>query len=70
MLVPTATNRSIVQVLNTATLQALQTRETRNMFLSDGSEPVGNTPEEFRCFLVAEVDRWGKVVRAAGIKPE
>ena len=49
---------------------ALQTKETRDKFLSDGSEPVGSTPEEFRRFLVAEVDRWGKLVKTAGIKPE
>ena len=70
LLAPAATSQAVVQQLNAATLKALQTRETRDRFLSDGSEPAGSTPEEFRKFLVAEVDRWGKVVRAAGIKPE
>jgi tripartite-type tricarboxylate transporter receptor subunit TctC len=70
LLVPAATNRTVVQQLNAATLKALQTQETRDKFLTDGSEPVGSTSEEFRKYLVAEVERWGKVVRAAGIKPE
>ena len=70
LLAPAATNRPVVQQLNAATLKALQTKETRDKFLSDGSEPAGSTPEEFRTFLIAEVDRWGKVVKTAGIKPE
>jgi tripartite-type tricarboxylate transporter receptor subunit TctC len=31
---------------------------------------VGNTPEEFARFLRSETDKWGKVVRMAGIEPQ
>jgi len=31
---------------------------------------VGSTPDEFARFLRAETDKWGKVVRAAGIVPQ
>ena len=31
-------------------------------------ESRANTPEEFRAFVAAEIDKWGKVVREANIK--
>jgi tripartite-type tricarboxylate transporter receptor subunit TctC len=30
--------------------------------------PVGNTPEEYRTFVVEEVARWAKVIKDANIK--
>ena len=32
--------------------------------------PVGNAPEEFARFVQTEIERWGKVVRFSGAKPE
>ena len=31
-------------------------------------ETRANTPEEFRAFVAAEMEKWGKVVREANIK--
>jgi tripartite-type tricarboxylate transporter receptor subunit TctC len=31
-------------------------------------EPASSTPEEFRAFLAAEIAKWAKVVRAAGLR--
>jgi tripartite-type tricarboxylate transporter receptor subunit TctC len=35
-----------------------------------GSEPVGNTPAEFRRFVSAEIRKYAEMVRAANIQPE
>lgn len=35
-----------------------------------GSEPLSMRPAEFRKFIVNETEKWAKVIRAAGIKPE
>ena len=35
-----------------------------------GGEPMPGTPAEFGRLIVEETDKWGKVVRAAGLKPE
>lgn len=43
---------------------------TRKRFVSSGAEPVGNTPEEFAARIRADIEKWGRVVRTAGIKPE
>jgi tripartite-type tricarboxylate transporter receptor subunit TctC len=38
--------------------------------LSIGATPVGNTPEEFAQYINAEAQKWGEVVKAAGISIE
>jgi tripartite-type tricarboxylate transporter receptor subunit TctC len=35
-----------------------------------GIEYIGGTPEEARAFMKSEMDKWSKVVRSAGLKPE
>ncbi len=37
---------------------------------ADGADPVGSTPQEFATFIAKEAERWGKVVKTAGIKPD
>jgi tripartite-type tricarboxylate transporter receptor subunit TctC len=32
----------------------------------DGAEPVGNTPQETARYIVSEIDKWGKAVKASG----
>jgi tripartite-type tricarboxylate transporter receptor subunit TctC len=32
------------------------------------TDPVGNSPEEFAAFVRAELDKYGRVIKAAGIK--
>jgi len=39
-------------------------------FADLGSEPMVMTPAEFGEFVAAQTQKWGKVVKAAGIKPE
>ena len=39
-------------------------------FQLDGAEAVGSSPQEFAAFLQAEMQKWSKVIRDAGIKPE
>ena len=35
-----------------------------------GYEPVGTTPEDFAAQIKADMEKWGKVIRAANIKAE
>ena len=36
----------------------------------EGVETKGSTPQEFGRFIQTEIVKWGKVIKAAGIKPE
>jgi tripartite-type tricarboxylate transporter receptor subunit TctC len=42
----------------------------REKLAADGTDPVGNSPDEFARYIKAELTKWGKVARDAGIKPE
>jgi len=42
----------------------------RKRLSDEGAEPVGSTPEEYDKFTRAEIEKWIKVARGAGIQPE
>jgi tripartite-type tricarboxylate transporter receptor subunit TctC len=68
--VPGATPREIVRRLNADVIKVLQLPEMAKRMAEFGLTPIGNSPEEFEAIIRSEIDRWGKVVKAAGIKPE
>jgi tripartite-type tricarboxylate transporter receptor subunit TctC len=70
VLAPAGTPRPIIDRLHVEVAKALQQREVREKLSTDGAEAVGNTPEQFGAYIKAETDKWAKVVKAAGIKPE
>jgi len=35
----------------------------------EGADPVGNSPAEFAKHIQIEIDKWRKVIKAAGIQP-
>ncbi|KAF1050001.1 Bug family tripartite tricarboxylate transporter substrate binding protein [Xylophilus sp.] len=59
-----------VAVLQRALVKALRQPEIIQRLQQDGVEPVGNTPEEFRRFLVGDKRKWGNVIKSAGIRLE
>ncbi len=42
----------------------------RTWLLTQGAEPAPGTPEELTAFLKSDIEKWGKVIRAAGITAE
>jgi tripartite-type tricarboxylate transporter receptor subunit TctC len=60
----------IVQRLNTEMVKILNSAEIKERFGNVGVEVVASTPEYFSKYLKAEVDRWAKVVKDAGIKAD
>jgi len=70
LLAPAATPREIVRALHDATARAARSPELRQKLIEQGTEPVGNSPEEFSAMLKAEVVRWAEVVRSSGAKAE
>jgi tripartite-type tricarboxylate transporter receptor subunit TctC len=67
---PAKTPREIIGKLHGAMTTVLQSPAIKDKLAIDGADPVGNTPEEFARFLRSETDKWGKVVRMAGIEPQ
>lgn len=50
--------------------KVVRMRKIQERFAASGIETLLSTPEEFQAMLESETLRWGKVVKAAGIKPE
>ena len=42
----------------------------RTRFTETGSDVLPGTPEDYGKIIRAELDKWGKVIKAAGIKAE
>jgi tripartite-type tricarboxylate transporter receptor subunit TctC len=64
---PKGTPRPIVALLHEQMQKILAQAETRQRLLQLGFEPVGTTPEQLAAFVRSERDKWGRVIRAAGI---
>ncbi len=60
----------IVARLNAELLKALNSPDVRERIIADGSEPVGNSPEAFRQFMLADAAKWAKLVKESGAKME
>ena len=50
------------------TAQALKSPEVKDKLSTQGAILVGNSPEEFADYIRSEIDKWGKVAKAANIK--
>ena len=59
----------IVNKLNAEIAAILKQPDTRERIARDGADPVGNTPQQFGAFIQSEIEKWRKVIRAAGIEP-
>jgi len=70
LLAPAGTPREIVERLHAELRKALAAPEVRARFESAGIDPLGNTPEEFAAQIRADIEKWGRVVRAADIRAE
>jgi tripartite-type tricarboxylate transporter receptor subunit TctC len=62
------TPRPVVDRIHGAAMKVIAQPEVRKRLLNQGLEPLSTTPDEFSAYLKSEIEKWGKVVREAGIK--
>jgi tripartite-type tricarboxylate transporter receptor subunit TctC len=67
---PARTPRNLVWRLNAEINKALSSPSVSKAIAARGSTPIGGTPEQFTEHLRMEIEKWGKVIKAAGIKPQ
>ncbi len=65
---PAKLPKPIVTRLHDEIVKILHRQDVKDIIVGDGAEPVGNTPEEFRRFLDADVAKWAKLVKESGAK--
>jgi tripartite-type tricarboxylate transporter receptor subunit TctC len=68
--VPAGTPAPIVARLNELLQQGVRSSAAKAFFETAGSEPWTTTPDELAKFQAAETQKWGKVIKAAGIEAE
>jgi tripartite-type tricarboxylate transporter receptor subunit TctC len=69
ILAPAGTLKEIVNRLNREVVRVLQLPDLRERLLAEAFDVPLDTPEQFAAHIKADVPRWAKVVRDAGIKP-
>ena len=68
LVAPADTPAPIIAKLHSAAAEALHSPEVKDKLSSQGAIAVGNSAEEFQAYVKNEIDRWGKVIAATGIK--
>ena len=69
LVAPAGTPADIINRLNSEVVAALKSPDLNERLSREGADPVGNSPAEFARYIQSEIDKWRKVIRAAGIEP-
>jgi tripartite-type tricarboxylate transporter receptor subunit TctC len=67
---PAGIQKPALDVLSKELVRIMALGDVRAKFEADGFQPVGSTPDEFARFLAAEIAKWAKTIKAAGIQPQ
>ena len=68
LVAPIATPQAIIAKIHSAATQALHSAEVRDKLAAQGAIAVGNSAAEFSSYVKSEIERWGGVIAATGIK--
>lgn len=67
---PAGTAQDIITRIHRDAARVLKMSDIRARMAADGTELVGDTPEQVTVYLKAEIEKWGKAVKASGAGPE
>jgi len=68
MLVPSGTPKKIIERLHADSVKSLQFADVKSRLDATGLVPVGNSPDEFAPYILSEIEKWGKVVKALNLQ--
>ncbi len=70
MLVPAGTPQPVIDLLHREIVKIVQMPDVKERFAALGFDPIANTPAEFAAQMRAEITKWGRVIKDAGIRAE
>ncbi|GHU35391.1 MFS transporter [Betaproteobacteria bacterium] len=70
IMAPANTPKEIVNRLNKEINEILQTEEMRKRLTKIGATPGTGSPEDFRKYVISEIERYGIIIKSAGVKIE
>lgn len=68
MLVPAGTPKDIIERLHAASVKALQFDDVKARLTATGLVAVGGTPKELDDYTRSEIEKWGRIVKALGLR--
>jgi len=68
--VPAGTPVAVINRLQEEIAKVLRTKDVQDDAAQLGTQAGGEKPEEFAAYVRGEIEKWGKVVKDAGIKPQ
>ena len=68
LVAPAKTPRPVLDKLYAAATEALHSAEVKDKLAGEGVITVGNPSAEFHTYVESEIERWGKLIKATGIK--
>ncbi len=67
---PAGTPHPVIERLNREISRVLRAPDMNRRLVADGMDVIASTPDEFAALLKSETEKWAKVIKAAGIKPD
>src|SRR4029453_18925388 len=67
ILAPAGTPKTVLSRLSTEIVNAVNAQDVQKSFIGQGLDPVSSTADEFAALIRADLVRWAKVVKDAGI---
>jgi len=68
MLAPARTPDAIIRQLNAEVAKVMTRADIKEKLVAAGTDAMSTTPEEFAAIIQAEMAKWGKLIRDAGIR--
>jgi tripartite-type tricarboxylate transporter receptor subunit TctC len=68
LLVPAGTPREIITRLHGEAVKVMRLPDIRERLFKTGFTAIGSTPEEFGEYMRSEIEKWRKVIKAAGVR--
>ena len=70
LMVPARTPPEIISRLHAESVKALNRPDVKERFGATDLEPNGSTPEQFGAHIRSEIEKWGTIVKATGLRPD
>lgn len=70
LMVPAGTPKEIIARLHTEAVKALNRPDVKERFGTTDFELIGAGPEQFGKHIRSEIEKWGKIIRATGLRPD
>lgn len=70
LLAPTGTSKDVVARVNAEVHKVLKLPDVKQRLDAGGFEALTSTPDEYGAFLRGEVEKWAKIIKAAGIRAD